>query len=382
MKRFIVSCTVLVVAYISVTAQTVERFAPTSARMAALGGPHAASVAGIDSLFENPAGFVSERTEFIASALVFNPSGPIFDIAGLLLGGTDQLMSELPSLFDDRNRFYASVDVLGPLAFGYVGKGLGFGLFNKSVTTVNAASLLSVAYNVSEEILLAGGYASRFALGPRQSLDLGIMPKGFIRASIGSRMSLDEFYVLIQDLPSALDSPFVMTSGVGFDVGVQWSLDDMLTVGLVARDAYSPAMTTTYASYSEFADSPKDSKVGDSVSGLIPADVSLGLAYKPDFEVLDVLGVDVLVLLDYVDILDLFSTIPRHPILNVCLGMELTLLDILSIRAGIKDALPTAGFGIDLSAFTFSLAMYGEELSLEPGGRPVYNLLAALDFKY
>ncbi len=381
MKRFVVACAALALAPLCIAAQTVRPFSPPSARMAALGGPHAARASGVDSIFENPAGFASDESELSVSALVFNPSGPIFDIVGMVVGGTDP-MSGLASLFDSAGRLYVQADILGPLAFAYAGKGLGFGLFNKTLVTLNASSLMSVAYEVSEEILLAGGYAYRFAIGERQTLDLGIMPKGFIRASVGQRASLTDVMALVDSPAAVLDSAFIMTSGVGFDVGLQWSLDDAFSVGLVARDAYSPAMTTTYTSYSAFAASPVDAKVGNSVSGLVPADVSLGFAYKPDLELLDLLGVNLLFLLDYVDILDLLTTIPRNPILNVGLGLELTLLDILSIRAGIKDALPTAGFGIDLSAFTFSLAMYGEELSLEPGGRPVYNLLVALDFKY
>lgn len=380
MKRIILACAAFAFAPLCIAAQAVRPFTPPSARMAALGGPHAAAASGVDAIFENPAGFASEESELSVSALVFNPSGPIFDIVGMIVGGTDP-MTGLASLFDAEGRLYVQADLQGPLAFAYAGKGLGFGLFNRTLVTINASSLMSVAYEVSEEIMLAGGYAYRFALGDRQSLDLGIMPKGFIRAGLGQRASLTEGMALVSDPASALESPFVMTSGVGFDVGVQWSLDDTISLGLVARDAFSPAMTTTYSSYGAFAASPVDSKIGTE-PGLVPADLALGIAYQPGFEVLKLLGVDLLVLLDYVDILDLFNAIPRHPVLNVCLGMEITVLDILSIRAGIKDALPTAGFGIDLSAFTFSLAMYGEELSLEPGGRPVYNLLAALDFKY
>lgn len=384
MKRIILACVVFWLAPLCITAQTVRPFSPPSARMAALGGPHAAGASGVDAIFENPAGFASEDSELSVSAIVFNPSGPIFDIVGMIVGGTDP-MAGLASLFDAEGRLYVQADLLGPLSFAYAGRGLGFGLFNRTLATINAASLMSVAYEVSEDIMLAGGYAYRLNIGDRQSLDLGIMPKGFIRASLGQRASLTDVMDLVGppvNTAAVLDSSFVMTSGVGFDVGVQWSYDEVFSIGIVGRDAYSPAMTTTYTSYSAFAASPVDSKVGDSVPGIVPADLSFGIAYNPDFEVLNQLGVDLLVLLDYVDILDLFNTIPRHPILNIGLGVEVTLLDILSIRAGIKDALPTAGFGIDLSAFTFSLAMYGEELSLEPGGRPVYNLLAALDFKY
>jgi len=346
--------------------------------MAALGGPHAASVSGVDAIFENPAGFISDETEFSASALVFNPAGPVFDIVSMLVSGGDPL-ADLTSLFDDNGRLYLQADILGPLAFGYAGKGLGFGLYNRTVTTLNAASLMSVAYSISEEFLLAGGYAYRFSFGERQTLDVGVMPKGFIRAAIEDTKSLSEVVDLASDPTALLGSPFTMTSGIGFDVGAIWTFDESLSFGLVARDAYSPAMVTSYADYGAFASDPGS---GTSAYAVVPADLSLGLAYSPRFELLDRLGADLLVLFDYVDILDLFSVIPRNPILNVRVGFEATLLDILALRAGVKDALPTAGFGIDLEAFTFSLAMYGEELGLDPGSRPVFNLLVAFDFKY
>jgi len=382
MKRILAVCAALSLAPIGVMAQTVSPLAPSSARMAALGGPHAASAAGIDAVFENPAGFASERTEFSAAAVVFNPSGPIFDIAGLVLGASDQLMASLPSLFDSNGRFYAQADILGPLSFGYVGKGLGFGLFNRTVATVNAASLSYVAYDVTEEIMLAGGYAYRFAIGKRQSLDVGIMPKGIIRASIGDQASLTEVIALAADFTAVLDSPFVMTSGFGIDAGAIWSLDQVLSIGISVRDAYSPVNMTTYSSYSAFAADPKGAMVGDPVPALIPADLSVGISYGPRLALLDRLGVDLLFMIDYVDLLDLLAALPRNPILNVGVGVELVLLDVLSLRAGVKDALPSAGFGIALSAFSFSLAMFGEELGIEPGARPVYNVLVALDFKY
>ena len=360
-------------------AQTVAPFVLPSARMAALGGPHAASVNGLDSMFENPAGFASEKTELSVASVVFNPSGPLFDIAGLVLGGGSDIMTLLPNVFDDSGRLYVQADILGPLAFGYVGKGLGFGMFNRTVATVNASSLLSVSYSVSEEFLLTGGYSHRFYIGDRTTIDLGLMPKGFVRGSIGDRLSLDGLMTLASDFTAALSSPLTMTTGLGVDAGVMWTLDRILSVGIVGRDAYSPALVTTYANYQEFIDTPSS---GVDTAGLVSPDISIGVAYLLPFQFLERLGADVLVLADYSDILNLLSIFPRNPILNVRLGVELTLLDILSLRAGIKEALPTAGFCIDLSAFSFSLAMYGQELGMEPGSRPVYNLLMALDFRY
>ncbi len=379
MRRIAAVFAALVFVPLGAAAQaTVAPFSLPSARMAALGGPHAAATSGLDAIFENPAGFASEETEFGAASLVLNPSGPIFDIVGMLVSGGDPL-ADLTALFDDNGRLYMQTDILGPLAFGYAGKGLGFGLFNRTMMTLDASSLMSVRYAVSEEFLLAGGYAYRFILGDRQTLDLGVMPKGFIRATVEDDKSLSEVIDLASDPTALLASPFTMTSGIGVDLGVTWSFDDMLSVGLVARDAYSPAMVTTYADFSAFSGSPGS---GTSAYAVVPADLSIGVAYEPSFAMLDRLGADLLLLFDYADILDLFSIIPRNPILNVRAGVELTLLEILSLRAGIKDALPTAGFGIDLSAFTFSLAMYGKELGLDPGSRPVFNLLVAFDFKY
>lgn len=360
-------------------AQTkVAPFSLPSARMMALGGPHAAAASGLDAIFENPTGFVSEETEFSAASLVLNLTGPIFDVVNMVVSGGDPL-ADLPTLFDDNGRLYLQTDILGPLAFGLAGKGLGFGLFNRTMMTLDASSLLAVRYAVSEEFLLAGGYAYRIILSDRQTLDVGVMPKGFIRATVEDNKSLSDVVDLASDPTDLLASPFTMTSGIGVDLGVTWSLDRVLSVGLVARDAYSPAMVTTYADFDTFSGNPGS---GTSEYAVVPADLSVGVAYEPSLVLLDRLGADLLILLDYADILDLFSIIPRNPILNVRAGMELQLLDILSLRAGVKDALPTAGFGINLSAFTFSLSMFGTELGIEPGARPAFNLLVAFDFRY
>lgn len=378
MKRYVLPCIASIALALSVNAQSVSPFMLPSARMAALGGPHAASVNGVDSIFENPAGFASYDSELSISGLVINPSGPVFDIAGILLGGND-LQAGVVSLFDKQGRLYVSTNALGPLAFAYSGKGLGFGLFNTSTITLNAASLLSIAYSVSEDILLTGGYAFGFDIANRQILQLGLMPKGFIRASVGQRTSLVDIMALMSDPAAILNSTMTMTTGLGIDIGLRWSYDDLLAIGLVARDAYSPALVTTYAGYQAFIDSPS---TGETSNALVPADISIGLAYSPRFSILSAMGANIEMLLDYTNILDLFGALPRNPILNVGVGLELTLLDILSLRAGIKDALPAAGLGIDLTFLTFSLAMHGKELGIEPGSRPVYNLLVALEFRY
>lgn len=378
MKRLATMLLLVASASIAAAQVAVEPFSLPSSRIAALGGPHAASVNGVDAIFENPAGFAADESELSISSLVVNPSGPVFDIAGIVVGGV-KLEDSIAGLVDSKGRLYVNAQALGPFSFAYSGKGLGFGIYNRTGVLLNASSLLAVRYAVSEEILLAGGYAYRLRLGDLQTLDMGLMPKGFIRATVGKTASLTDIMALTANPGALLDSPLTMTSGLGFDAGLLWTYDDMVSLGLVMRDAYSPAMTTSYTSYTAFMDNPSS---GTTVGGLVSADLAFGVAYMPRFDFLSFLGADVTVLLDYVDILDLFSAVPRNPILNVRLGAELRLLDILCLRAGIKDALPAAGFGIDLQAFTFSLAMHGQELGLEPGARPVFNLVAGFEFRY
>jgi len=62
--------------------------------------------------------------------------------------------------------------------------------------------------------------------------------------------------------------------------------------------------------------------------------------------------------------------------------MEVTLLDVFQLRAGIADALPALGLGIDFSFMRFDLAMRGVELGLDPGVRPTYGVDLNLLFRY
>ncbi|MFO7849387.1 MAG: hypothetical protein R6V67_05460, partial [Spirochaetia bacterium] len=86
--------------------------------------------------------------------------------------------------------------------------------------------------------------------------------------------------------------------------------------------------------------------------------------------------------LDYSDILD-FWLYPRqaiNPVLHVGIGTEITMLQILDIRLGFAQGLPTAGLGHDLHFFTLNAAIFGTERSTEPGMSPVYNMQLGFQF--
>ncbi len=359
----------------------IEGFTPETGRTVAIGGPHAALADDFSALFANPACLVSVPRELYISRLDIRATGPVLDIASALLSGGDMTASLLDLLAANGYKFYAGADIAGPIAFGYAGGGLGFGLFNGTKVSLNAASATSIAVSAKENLLLAGGYSFRVGLGGGHALDFGLSAKGFARGEISKSLGAIELMGVMQDPMALLDLPFTLTTGVGLDAGLRWNWDEVLSAGLACRDAYSPVLVTTYDDASSFIANPAAAHPV-STSGVLDPDLAFGLAFTPRLGRLGRYLDSLSVALDYRDLLDLLEPLPRNPILNVGLGLELRALDVLSFRAGISETLLSAGLGLDLDFMRIELAAFGRELGIEPGQRPVYNLEASFDFSY
>jgi hypothetical protein len=348
-----------------------------TAREWGMGGRHVALADDDSALLTNPAALVGRQRSLTLADLGIRLIGPVFDIADLVAGGGMDTSTLTQFLDENDYKVYAGLDVTGPLALGYTGGGLGFGIFNKTKFIVNVASATSINVRAGEDLLLAGGYARRFELGNDHALDAGAAAKGFVRGQTKGSRGIIETVGLASNPAEVLNDPFTLTTGVGIDLGLRWSRRQW-AAGLVCRDLFSPALATTYASASEFFGSGS----GDSAYVSLPRSLDVGAAWTPELGRLGEIMDSLVVAADYKDILDLFSLAPRNPILNVSLGVESKVLNIVTLRAGIADALLAAGVGIDLSVFTISLSVFGTELGLEPGDRPCYNLLVDFKFKY
>ena len=257
-----------------------DSFVPSTGRNFAIGGLHAALADDFSALFANPASLVAVPREIYVSRLGIKATGPIFDIASAFLGGGDITSSILDILSANGYKLYAGADVVGPIAFGYVGEGLGFGLFNTTRISLNAASASSIGLKAGEDFLLTGGYAFRIDLGRGHSLDFGITAKGFARGEISETLGAVELYGMLSDLSALLDLPFKLTTGVGIDAGLRWNWDEVVAAGLVCRDAYSPALVTTYDNAKAFISDPSSANpVSESVT--LDPDLDFGLSWKP-----------------------------------------------------------------------------------------------------
>lgn len=353
-----------------------------SASISAIGGAHAAQADGLSVLFTNPAGFQSVDSLFSISELTIGLHGPVFDIANMVVallkgGDLNTIISQNSDLISSLN---AGLDITGPLYFGYVGDGLGFGIFNTTEVYFRSTGV-AIEAAAAEQIYLVGGYAFRipFSEAKASYFDIGIMLKASVRGEVVMSKTVFEllnFASLDLDL---LSQPFVFSAGIGVDVGLRYSLGDYFAVGLVAEDAFTAVFDRTYSSLTSFL------AVGTPVNGnrIIPFKLNGGFMFSPPLGLLGRVISDIDIYIDYNDILD-FLVSPetsRNPLLNISIGLDILLLDILSVRLGFYEGLFSAGLGLDLTIFDFNASMYGSEKGVEPGQSPIYNVVLGFEFR-
>ena len=368
----------------ALSALDVEPFDIPIARFAAMGGPHAALGDDWSLLFANPAGLADAKPQLLASQLSARMTGPLFDIALATLGNSSFASNALINSFvkvlaNNGYQLYTAADVAGPLSFGYVGDGIGFGLFNRTHVVVDAASITNIGILAQEDILLVGGYAYGINLGKSHRIEAGLLAKGFARGGISTTT---DALSLADIVTNYMNQPFELETGIGIDLGLRWVwLPTGLSAAVVCRDVYSPVLVNSYTSVQGFISNPQTSALG-SVAGEIPRNLDVGLAWSMPPGGLWGLVDSLTVAVDYGHILDLWTPFSRNPILDLGLGVETRFLDIVSLRAGISEGYPNAGASLDLSVMKLNLAVWGSELGLEPGSRPAFNLMTGFEFSY
>jgi hypothetical protein len=361
-------------------AQSIAPFSIPLSRFGSMGGAHAALADDWSLLFANPAGLASAKPRLLAAQLGVRASGPLFDIGLALLGGGSMVGNVMNVLKTNNYKLSAGADIAGPLSFGYVGKGIGFGLFNRSRMLVDASGISTIRLVAEEDVLLVGGYAFGLNFGPDNRVEAGILAKGFARGGIDKTMDALALLGIVSDF---MQKPFGLTTGIGIDLGVRWAGPLGLSAGLVCRDLYSPIQISSYSTLAGF--------IADPTAVLVPSlgktanlyrDLDLGFAWTmPDGGFWGLVD-SFVVSLDYSRILDLFQQFTRNPVLNLGLGVESRILDIVTLRAGLNEGYPNMGVSLDLVALRLDLAVWGSELGLEPGSRPSFNMMTALEFSY
>ena len=357
-----------------------------SARLDAMGGMHAALADDISTLFSNPAGFRQAGPQLSVSELTLNLSGPVFSIADLMLrvsnGESPTTLLSDPKVSSLLTSLHASAGLNGPISFGYVGNGLGFGFFDSTnVTFETEGTLPTITTTVNQNLIFIGGYAFAIPLPPSllSSLDLGVSLKVSAQGSVVANEGISTL-LSSPNISFLSNQPFNLFVGLGVDVGVLYTWNNTLSVGIVGRNLYAPVMENSYTGglTSFGASAPTVSY------GYTPLDLSAGILFSPRLGLLEQYVTNLKLMLDYSDILDVVThpATATNPVLHVGIGAEVVVLQILALRAGFNEGYFSAGLGLNLTYFSLNLTMFGSELSTEPGLHPVYNLLVGFEFRY
>ena len=410
MKKIIITGLCLLFVTIGAFAEVKELspFTMPSPRSRALGGDHVGYAGGVEALVVNPAE-LNRKNEISIIGLSASLTNPLWvNKLGLAIKNGDLEDDEgdfdflkIPSLIPSNPmRLPVGLGVQGPISAGFVKNGFGIGLFNRVYVDALVRGL-NVEISANADVFLNAGYAYRFQFGDRLALDAGIGIKAFGRVSAEVDKKLTDLLKIISengdgDFP--LDeiglSTLPLIVGGTADVGASLHLsflpqtfNDDLTVGFVWKDAFSYAKDFTNLGTSFGL--PEPSEEWKASEYIIPTSFQIGASYS--FNLGKILKIAVMI--DHNDAAGLIKYISldegnaeriamRDPSLDTSLGAEVTLFNILSVRAGMKDLLPAVGLGLNLFVFQLDAALYGKELGTYPGAFTTMGLDVGFSFKF
>jgi hypothetical protein len=271
------------------------------------------------------------------------------------------------------------MDLRGPLAVGAVGNGWGWGVFDRIHMDMSIAGSTTITATVYGDLMFNMGYAFNVVNAGIHTVDVGFVGKAFGRYSMDTgRLDIK---ALANDPDNVTDnltgnSVSFLTVGGGIDIGAQYRLLNNFTAGLVVGDLFSLGYAAPMSVPGlESAASPSG------YLGYISPKINFGVSYK----VFENYLIQWVLMADYRDFMNLFQQsdyFTTNAILNLSLGTEVILFNILSLRAGMNQMLPAAGIGIDAKALKIDAAIYGKELGRDPGRLSTYALDLGILFRY
>jgi hypothetical protein len=334
-----------------------------STRGLGMGGTHVAYTDDLYALFVNPAALQRANQ---GSSFEISPAfaGPLFDLIDLVSSAGDNFTGALGDFAKTTGgKIPIAFDVRGPLSVGYTANGLGFGVWDRVHGEVKVIGT-SIEASVFTDLILNFGMSFGVLSLGNHEVDAGFAVKPFLRAKAGMNVTaLDAIGGGMNNIIEEFNVPLI--AGTGFDLGFMYRFHKDLAVGMTIDDVYTGGgrVATLYGN-------------DDGVSSYrIPTTLNLGAAYTLRPRIVPWLSLAFM--LDYRDVTNLFHAddyTKKNPILNLAFGTELGIFSFLKLRFGLNEMLPAAGVGLGRKDFQVNAAIYGRELSNEPGGFSTYAL--------
>lgn len=260
----------------------------------------------------------------------------------------------------------------GQVGLGYVGNGLGLGLFANAEATVDGTNILSAYGTAYNTITFVGGLGLTFG---NLNLGVSVRPTIFGYTRVNAAPILSSYLAGAGvDFTTMFTNTVYYGSGLGVDVGALWELGPF-SLGLAVKDllgtriGYRKTDFDTYYQSLLAASLPVGSELTateQSNAWSIPMKVNAGLQFHPDLGVLSYM-IDPSISVDLLDMTSALRTwqagdeVTVDQVVSMLnFGGELKLLRFLSLRGGYYGGYLSAGLGLDIFLLDVNAAVAGD----------------------
>ncbi len=349
-------------------------FLSPSPVLLAQGGSSTAVADGYDALFTNPAGFSLSKGSVTLSSF-----------SAWVYGSPSRLLDTLADPTEAAMIDYLNGEItrggggLGAAyGIGWVGRGLGLGL------SLTADSFLQgpTVHDATGDLLnLTLGFVAGFALplklaGGKVHLGVDFRPMVRVRAPADGNASalavLDALQGHAEPLAMLNAADALHGFGIGLDMGAIAEFG-AFRLGFSVRDFMGTRFDYSRNTLSDIGDTLTNSfnlPQGPAASGnfVIPMTVNLGMSWHPDLGGLKSLIDPIL----HADLQDIVGGIQegRSPWTLLHVGMEVGLLSLLKLRAGLDQGYFTMGAGLKILILDVNWALFTRELGSQPRDWP------------
>lgn len=285
-----------------------------------------------------------------------------------------------------------ATDIAGPLCFGAIRKGFGWGFFNETYLSFDMPSLFSATAYGGNESLLRFGYGYPIKLPVPLTISVGLSAdlvnkvEGFYRMNafdlIGLAMGEDVSF-------ASFTIPVYTTLGYGLDAGITLKAFNIISLSYVWDDFFYGQYIKRSNQAEKILEDPSNFTsylwTSAQTKTNIGASKNMAAGLGVDIPIADVSKNFIsswIFMVDCNDLISTFSNDPRkrHPILEFSAGTEIVFFKTIILRFGLDEMYPAAGIGIRLGAFNIDASIFGQELGSEPGSRPQLNTAFSIGF--
>ena len=260
----------------------------------------------------------------------------------------------------------------GQIGLGYVGNGLGLGLFANTEASIDGTNILQargIAYNT---ITFVGGFGLSFG-----NLDLGvaIRPTVFGYSSVNAAPVIADYIAGNTIDPSVMfNSTVYYGSGLALDFGARYGVGPF-SFGFAVRDLFGTRIQYRKTSFDDYVQALSGAAlpIGSTLSSeeqeaalQIPMKVNLGFEFHPHLGVLSFLidprfSVDILDTTRIVRLWRQGADVEPNDVLSLLnFGGQIDVLRFMSLRAGYYGGYLSAGLGVRVFFLDVNAAVAGD----------------------